>query len=71
MMPCAVFFRDHLRSYGRIDLLGSGRGRVDGLGDAFDSFGGIYDPVLGLLISLGFDVELVQEGLNIVLILDG
>ena len=33
MMLCAVFFRAHLRSARSIDLLGSGRGAVDGLGD--------------------------------------
>ena len=33
MMPCEVFFRDHLRSARSIALLGSGRGVVDGLGD--------------------------------------
>ena len=34
VIPCVVFFRDHLRSVRSIFLLGSGRGRVDGLGDA-------------------------------------
>ena len=34
MMPCAVFLRDHLSSNRKIDLLGSGRGRLDGLGGA-------------------------------------
>ena len=34
MMPCAVFLRAHLRSTRSIDLLGSGRGRVDVLGYA-------------------------------------
>ena len=34
MMPCAVFFRDHLRSDKIISLPGNGRSRVDGLRDA-------------------------------------
>ena len=34
MIPCAVFFRAHLRSSSSIALLGSGRGRVDSLGHA-------------------------------------
>ena len=34
MMAWEVFLRAHLRSARSIDLLGSGRGRVDGLGDA-------------------------------------
>ena len=33
-MPCAVFLRAHLRSARSISLLGSGRGKVDGLGDS-------------------------------------
>ena len=33
MMPCAVLLRYHLRIDRSIALLGSGRGRVDGLGD--------------------------------------
>ena len=40
------------------------------LGMHFDSFGGIFGPVPCLLISLGSDVELGQEGLDIYLILD-
>ena len=32
------------------------------LGMQFDSFGSIYDPVPGLLISLGIDIELGQKG---------
>ena len=32
MMPCAVFLRSHLGSARSIAMLGSGRGRVDGLG---------------------------------------
>ena len=34
IMPCEVFLRDHLRISSSISLLGSGRGRVGGLGDA-------------------------------------
>ena len=34
MMPCEVFLRYHLRSARNIDMLISGRGIVDGLGDA-------------------------------------
>ena len=34
MIPCAVFFRAHLRSARSIALIGSVRGRVDVLGDA-------------------------------------
>ena len=34
MMPCAVFLRSYLRSDRIIDMLGSCRGRVYGLGDA-------------------------------------
>ena len=37
----------------------------------FDSCGIIYAPVLVLLVSLGIDVELGQEGLDIALVLDG
>ena len=33
MIPCEVFLRDHSRGARRIALLGSGRGRVGGLGD--------------------------------------
>ena len=33
MIPCEMFLRDHLRNTRRIALLGSGRGRVGGLGD--------------------------------------
>ena len=32
MMPYVVLLRDHLRSARRISLIGSGRGRVGGLG---------------------------------------
>ena len=32
MMPCAVLLRARLSSAGSIALLGSGRGRFDGLG---------------------------------------
>ena len=34
MMPCAVFLRDDLMRASNIAMLGSSRGRVDGLGDA-------------------------------------
>ena len=34
MIPCSVFLRSHLRSASSIAMIGSGRGRVDGLGDA-------------------------------------
>ena len=34
MIPYEIFFREHLRNTRRIYMLGSGRGRVDGLGDA-------------------------------------
>ena len=34
MMPCVVFLRSHLRISRSISLIGSGRGGVDGLGDA-------------------------------------
>ena len=40
------------------------------LGIHFDSFGSICAPVPGLLVSLGIDVELEQDGLDIVLIID-
>ena len=40
------------------------------LGMHFDSFGSLYDPVLGLIVYLGIDFELVQEGLEIALDLD-
>ena len=40
------------------------------LGMHFESFCSLCDPVLGLLISLGIDVELEQEGLDISFILD-
>ena len=40
------------------------------LGVHFDSFGSLCAPVLGLIVSLGIDVELVQEGLDVTLILD-
>ena len=41
------------------------------LGMHFDSFGSICVPVPVLLVSMGIDVELGQEGLYIALILDG
>ena len=41
------------------------------LGMNFDSFGSLCAHVPGLLVSLGIDVELGQEGLDIALILDG
>ena len=34
MTPCEMFLSSHLRNTRRISLLGSGRGRFDGLGDA-------------------------------------
>ena len=34
MMPCEMLLRSHLRNTRRIYLLGSGRGRVSGLGYA-------------------------------------
>ena len=34
MIPCEMLFRIHLSNTSSIDLLGSGRGRVSGLGDA-------------------------------------
>ena len=37
----------------------------------FGSFGSLCAPVLGLIVSLGIDVELGQEVLDISLILDG
>ena len=37
----------------------------------FVNCGSIYAPVPGLLVSLDIDVELVQEGLDITLVLDG
>ena len=40
------------------------------LGMHFGSFGSICAPVPDLLVSLGIDVELLQEGLDIALILD-
>ena len=33
MIPCEMFFWDHLRNTRIISLIGSGRGRVGGLGD--------------------------------------
>ena len=41
------------------------------LGMHFDSFGSLYDPVLSLLFSLGVDIELGQEVLDIDLVIDG
>ena len=35
IIPCAVLLRSHLMSARSISLLGSGRGRVDGLGGEF------------------------------------
>ena len=70
MMLCAVFLRAYLISSSSIDLIESGRGRVDGLGVHYESFGSLCAPIPGLLISLGIDVELGQEGLDAVLILD-
>ena len=34
LIPCTVFLRAHVSSVRSIDVLESGRGRVDGLGDA-------------------------------------
>ena len=34
MMPCVVFLRDHIRRSRSVVLIDSGRGIVDGLGDA-------------------------------------
>ena len=36
----------------------------------FGNCGSLRAPVLGLLVSLGMDVELGQEGLDIALVLD-
>ena len=36
-----------------------------------DSFGRLFAPVLGLLVSLDTYAELVQEGLQVSLVLDG
>ena len=36
----------------------------------FENFGCLRAPVPGLIVSLGIDIELVQEGLDISLILD-
>ena len=33
MIPCEIFLRNHLRDTRSIDLIGSVRGRVSGLGD--------------------------------------
>ena len=41
------------------------------LGMHFVSFVSLYDPVPGLLVSMGIGVELGQEGLDIALIIDG
>ena len=41
------------------------------LGIQFDKCSSIRSFVPGLLVSLGIDVELVQEGLDIALVLDG
>ena len=40
------------------------------LGMHFGSFGSLCAPVLGLIVSLGIDVELGQEGLDKTLVLD-
>ena len=37
----------------------------------YDSFGCLYAPVLGLLVSLYIDVEIGQEGLHAALIIYG
>ena len=37
-MPCVVFLRAHLRSANIIAMIGSGRDRVDGLGDEIWQF---------------------------------
>ena len=34
MIPCEVFLRDHLSNTRSISMLGSGRGKIDVLGDA-------------------------------------
>ena len=36
----------------------------------FGNFGSLRAPILGLLVSLGIDVELGQEGLDIAFVLD-
>ena len=41
------------------------------LGVHFEKCGSLRSPVPSLLFSLGFYVELVQEGLDITLVLDG
>ena len=41
------------------------------LGVQFDSFVILYAPFPGLLVSLGIDVELLQEGLDVALLLNG
>ena len=41
------------------------------LGMYLDSFVSLFEPVLGLLVSLSIDVELVQEGLDVSLVLYG
>ena len=41
------------------------------LGMHIDSSGGICAPFVVLIVSLGIDVELVQEGLDVALILGG
>ena len=38
------------------------------LGVHFDNFGSLHAPVLGLIVSLGIYIELVQEGLGITLV---
>ena len=40
------------------------------LGMNFGNFGSLRAPILGLLVSLGIDVELGQEGLDIAFVLD-
>ena len=34
MITCEMFLRDHLKNTSSISLIGSDRGRVDGIGDA-------------------------------------
>ena len=40
------------------------------LGIHFENCGSIYEPVLGLILSLDIDGELGQEGLDITLVVD-
>ena len=41
------------------------------LGMHFDSFGSLCAPVLGIIVSLGIDIELGKGGLDTALIIDG